>query len=74
MKIILYKNQERQEYVLDAAKPQRLHIPPNVASGLHNIGDEEAWLVNFPNPPYDPDLKDEQIEYTEDELGAGIIK
>lgn len=74
MKIILYVDGKRQEYVLDAAKPQRLFIPPNVATGLENIGDEEAWLVNYPDPPYDPDLKDEQVEYTEAELEAGVVK
>ena len=74
MKIILYVNGKRQEHVLDAATPQRLFIPPNVATGLQNIGDEEAWLVNYPDPPYDPSLKDEQVEYSEAELEAGVVK
>ena len=74
MKIILYKNMLREEHILDAAKPHRLFIPPNVATGLMNIGDEEAWLINYPNPAYDPDFKDEQVEYTEEELKHGIIK
>ena len=47
---------------------------PNVATGLENIGDEEAWLINYPDPPYDPDLKDEQVEYTQAELEAGVVK
>jgi dTDP-4-dehydrorhamnose 3,5-epimerase-like enzyme len=74
MKIILYVNGKRQEHVLDAREPQRLFIPPNVATGLENIGDEEAWLVNYPEPAYDPALKDEQVEYTEAELEAGVVK
>lgn len=74
MKIILYVNGKRQEHVLDAASPQRLFIPPNVATGLQNIGDEEAWLVNYPDPPYDPSLRDEQVEYSETELQAGVVK
>lgn len=74
IKIILYKNREREEYILDAAKPSRLSIPPNIATGLENIGDQEAWLVNVPHPPYDPDLKDEQVEYTQEELERGVIK
>lgn len=76
MRIILWKpgTQEREEYVLDASKPSRLYIPSQIATGLQNIGEEEAWLVNFPDPPYDPKLKDEQIEYTEEELKAGLIK
>ena len=74
MKIILYVDGKRHEHVLDAAAPQRLFIPPNVATGLQNIGDDEAWLVNYPEPAYDPELKDEQVEYSEDELEAGVVK
>ena len=74
VKIILYKERKREEYILDAANPQRLFIPANVATGLQNVGDEEAWLINYPDPPYDPDLKGEQVEYTEEELRQGIIK
>ncbi|MBI3335190.1 MAG: hypothetical protein HY001_01700, partial [Candidatus Portnoybacteria bacterium] len=45
-----------------------------IATGLQNIGDEEAWLINWPDPPYDPNLIDEQVEYTEEELEKGIVK
>jgi len=74
IKVILYQDGERSEHILDAAKPTRLFIPKNVATGLENIGDEDAWLINYPDPPYDPDLKDEQVEYTEEELKAGAVK
>ncbi len=76
MKIILYKpgTAEKEEYILDAEKPTRLFIPNNIATGLLNISDEEAWLINYPDPPYDPHLKDEQVEYTEEELLRGIVK
>ena len=74
MKIILYINKKRQEHILDASKPERFFIPKNIATGLENIGNEEAWLINYPNPPYDPNLKDEQVEYTQKELEQGIVK
>lgn len=74
MRIILYVDGKREEHLLDASSPQRLCIPANVATGLENIGDEEAWLINYPDPPYDPALKDEQVEYTEAELEAGVVK
>lgn len=60
--------------VLDAGRVQRLFIPKNVATGLENIGNEEGWLINYPDPAYDPTLKDEQVEYTQEELEAGIVK
>lgn len=77
MKIILYRPGDpssREEHILDAAKPTRLFIPNNIATGLENIGDEEVWLINYPDPPYDPNLKDEQVEYALDELESGVVK
>jgi dTDP-4-dehydrorhamnose 3,5-epimerase-like enzyme len=83
MRIILYVRQpgksgaqawKREEHILDAAAPSRLFIPIDVATGLENIGDEEGWLINYPDPPYDPSLKDEQVEYTIEELEAGVVK
>jgi dTDP-4-dehydrorhamnose 3,5-epimerase-like enzyme len=78
MRIILYQRKGerwvREEHILDASDPKRLFIPKNVATGLENIGDEEGWLVNYPDPPYDPSLKDEQVEYTQEELEAGVVK
>jgi dTDP-4-dehydrorhamnose 3,5-epimerase-like enzyme len=78
MKIITYqyKNNKwvRSENILDAAIPQRLFIPKDIATGLENIGNEEGWLVNYPDPAYDPTLKDEQVEYSQEELEQGIVK
>lgn len=78
MRIILYvhnqKSWKRQEFILDGSKPSRLFIPPNIATGLENIGTEDAWLINFPDPAYDPSLKDEQVEYSQEELERGIKK
>ena len=82
MRIILYTQDNsggktqwvREEHILDASEPSRLFIPKDVATGLENIGDEEGWLVNYPDPPYDPSLKDEQVEYTQKELEQGVVK
>ena len=78
MKIITYEREGdkwvRSENILDVENPKRLYIPKNTATGLENIGDEEAWLVNYPDPAYDPSLKDEQVEYNQKELEDGILK
>lgn len=50
-----------------------MNISVNVPTGLLNLGKEEAWIVNFPNPAYDPNVK-EQVEYTIVELCRGIRK
>ncbi len=78
MRITLYSRAGerwvREEHILDAGAPKRLFIPKDVATGLENTGDEEAWLINYPDPPYDPSLKDEQVEYTLEELEQGVVK
>ena len=82
MRIILYVPNEgggkttwvREEHMLDAGEAGRLFIPKNVATGLETIGDEDGWLVNYPDPPYDPGLKDEQVEYTQEDLERGVVK
>jgi dTDP-4-dehydrorhamnose 3,5-epimerase-like enzyme len=78
MKIICYEFQDGKwqptEFILEAGKAERLFIPKNVATGLENIGTEEAWLINYPDPAYDPSLTDEQVEYTKEELEQGVVK
>jgi len=71
MKIILYVNKKREEYILSADEPKRLFIPSNIPTGLENIGSEDAWLINYPDPPYDPNLKGEQVDFTQKELDSG---
>lgn len=74
MKITLFVNGKFEDHILDSDNPKRLYIPNNIATGLENIGSEEAWLINFPDPPYDPNLLDEQVDYTQEELEKGIVK
>lgn len=78
VKIVLWRpgtpESEKEEYTLDGINPQRLFIPKDVATLLVNEGNEEAFFINFPDPAYDPNLKDEQVEYTEEELRQGIVK
>jgi len=78
MRITTYENDGQKwtktETILDSNAPTRMFIPKNVATGLENIGTEEAWLINYPDPAYDPSLKDEQVEYTKEELEQGILK
>lgn len=76
VKVTLYKpgTKKNEEFVLSSEKPQRLFIPTNIAAGIESIGTEEAWIINYTDPPYDPALKDEQVEYTREELEGGIIK
>lgn len=71
MKIILYVDGKRQEHILTPENLKRLYIPANIPTALQNIGDEDGWLINYPDPPYDPDLKDEQVDFTQEELDSG---
>ena len=74
LKITLFINGKFEEHILDSSKPKRLFIPSNTPTGIENIGDEDAFLINYPNPPYDPDSKDEQVDYTREELEKGKFK
>ena len=71
VKIIVYIDGKRHEYLLSSDNPQRLYIPKNIPTAYHNIGEEEAWLINYPEPAYDPNLKGEQVDFTQEELDSG---
>jgi len=72
MKITVVEGRAKVEHTLSAESPERLFIPTNVWIGLENIGEEEAWLVNFPSPPYDPQLRNEQQEKTREDMEAQL--
>lgn len=71
MKIILYINGKREEHILTPNNLKRLYIPPMTPTALQNIGDEDGWLINYPDPAYDPDLKAEQVDFSQEELDSG---
>ncbi len=68
MKITIVENQVAVEHVLDAKAPERLFVPTNVWIGYENVGEEEAWMINVPSPPYDSALEAEQLEKTPEEI------
>jgi len=71
MKIILYVNGKREEHILTPENLTRLYIPPMTPTALQNVGEEDGWLINYPDPPYDPNLKGEQVDFTQEELDNG---
>lgn len=73
-KIILITWAGKEEYILDANEPQRLHIPINIPTAFVNEGEEDAFIVNVPIPAYDPALKDEQLDFTEEEAIEWVKK
>jgi len=72
--IILYTKYGRKEIMLGGNQGNKLNIPINIPTGIRNDSREEAWLVNFPNPPYDPSLNGEQVDFTEAEAEAWMAK
>lgn len=72
MTIILLINNKFERHILNVG--DRLNIPNNIPTGLLNAGTEEGWLINYPDPPYDPVLKNEQVDYTEAELKQRLMK
>lgn len=74
VKVTVVEGTRKDEYILDADTPERLLLPTNVFIGLENVGEGEAWLLNFPHPPYDPSLKDEQIDKTPAEVARESLE
>lgn len=68
VKVSIVEGKQKVEHILSADNPERLLLPTNVYIGLENVGDEDAWLINFPHPAYDPSLKDEQLDKTPEEI------
>lgn len=54
IKIILITKNGREEHFLDSEIPERLNIGINIPTAIMNEWDEEAWLINMPDPAYDP--------------------
>lgn len=72
VKVTIVEGKQKVEHILDASTPERLLMPTNVYIGLENIGTEDAWLINFPHPAYDPSLKGEQEDKTPAEIEAQL--
>jgi dTDP-4-dehydrorhamnose 3,5-epimerase-like enzyme len=65
LELFVYNPNDQKELKLgmDAEYPEVLTIPPRLAIGIENQGIVDGWLLNFPDPPYDPEDKDEQENY-----------
>ncbi len=47
------------------SRGDKLHIPIYCPTALFNYSTSKAaWLINYPNPYYNPDDKEEQLEFT----------
>jgi dTDP-4-dehydrorhamnose 3,5-epimerase-like enzyme len=68
LRVIVVDGRQKSEFILKGSSPQRLTIPTGRYIGLQNLGEEDAWLINFPTPPYDPDDSTEQFEKTPKEI------
>ena len=66
VRVILWSKDGREDHVM--TEGDKLHIPINVPTGLQNTWDEDGWLINHPDPAYDPLLTDEQVDYNEEEV------
>jgi len=62
----------RDEVILEPG--DRVTVPPFTPTALESISEEDSWLINYPNPAFDPTITDEQVEYTLQELEEGVVK
>ena len=68
VKVTIVKEGEKKEIILEEANPQRITIPTMAYAGIQNIGDVDAWMMNFPQPAYDPSDKGEQQDMSPEEM------
>ena len=59
---------DRLEIEMSADKPSQLTIPIDTPTAISNPYEDEGWLINVPDPPYDPDLLHEQVDMNEDQV------
>jgi dTDP-4-dehydrorhamnose 3,5-epimerase-like enzyme len=62
--IMIDKNNKREEVVLLATNPETITIDKGITIGIRCVGDEEAYLICVPEPPYDPSDKEEKAIVT----------
>lgn len=72
IKVTMVEGTQKQEVILSGNIPQRLMIPTGIYISLENVGQEEAWLFNMPQPPYDPADVGEQVEKTPEEIAQQL--
>ncbi len=52
------KSKARKTLVLSGDSPAIVKIPPNISHAIHNIGDDEMYLVIIVNEVFDPNDTD----------------
>lgn len=73
VRITLVDGSHWRSFELSARCFERLHVPPGIALALKNIGDQEAWIFNYSDPPYDPAEVNEQVEYSPNEVEQQLV-
>ncbi len=64
IRFILKWNLEYEEIEVDAEGDpcfKIVEVPPAIACAIQNIGDEEAWFLNMPNPAWHPENRDDHL-------------
>ena len=49
-----------------------VEVPPAIPCLIINIGDEEAWIINMPNPAWHPDAQDSHHVNYDDYPGLSL--
>lgn len=74
VKMFWLENGRIRHKLVNMIPGSKLKIDTYVATAIANKSNSVSYIVNFPNPPYDPDMTDEQVEFTEDECINGKLE
>lgn len=62
IRFVVKWEKEYEEIEVDADKDpcfKIVEVPPAIACAIQNIGPEEAWFLNMPNPAWHPEKQDD---------------
>lgn len=61
IKMIVFEEGQYKEYIMGEGNFITLKIPPKVPHAIFNHGKEEAYILNYCYPAYDPNDPDEEV-------------
>jgi len=60
IRLVIFNGKEYQEFLMGDDNFITVKVPPTIPHAIHNIGSEDAYVVNYCHPAYDPDNLDQE--------------
>ena len=60
IKLVVFDKKEYQEYLMGEKNFITVKVPPRIPHAIYNPGQEDAYVINYCWPAYDPDDSDQE--------------